>query len=255
MDNIRDLGNGFWNIRGVHRLGGIVNVGTQASLVRLRSGGFVMLDSVAMNGQTQAAVLALTDSGRAVRAILNLHPFHTLHCATAAAMFPGAALYGSIRHRQRHPDLDWQPDTVESPQVAARFADDLDLSLPQGIDYISADQRVHAGSLVAYHPASRTVHVDDTLNVLPLPNWLNRLMRLPELTLHPTLPRALQNRPDALTDFHAWLKRIGRDWADARTVCAAHSGVLTLPEGGFAPALDAAWSRAGPWLRRAGLQP
>ena len=40
-----DLGNGFWNIRGTLRIGGVVNVGTHSSLVRLSSGGFVFLDS------------------------------------------------------------------------------------------------------------------------------------------------------------------------------------------------------------------
>ena len=43
MERLIDLGNGFWNIRGDLRLFGLLNVGTQASLVRLRSGRFVAL--------------------------------------------------------------------------------------------------------------------------------------------------------------------------------------------------------------------
>ena len=32
-DKIHDLGAGFWNIRGTFRLGGVLNIGTQCSLV------------------------------------------------------------------------------------------------------------------------------------------------------------------------------------------------------------------------------
>ena len=250
MERLIDLGNGFWNIRGDLRLFGLLNVGTQASLVRLRSGRFVALDSCAMDTPTRDRVMALTDGGTAVEAILNLHPFHTLHCATMAQMFPQARLYGSRRHWRKWPDLPWQDQQVESADLAARLAGELDFSLPEGIDYICADQRVHAGSLLAFHPASGTVHVDDTLNVLPLPEWLRRTMGLPRLTFHPTLLRALQDRPGAADDFRRWARGIGADWAETRTVCAAHSGILHLGPQSFADAVEAALARVEPGLNR-----
>jgi hypothetical protein len=42
---ILHVADDFWNIRGSYRVGGVIDVGTQASLVRLASGKFVMLDS------------------------------------------------------------------------------------------------------------------------------------------------------------------------------------------------------------------
>ena len=44
-DRIHDLGLGFWNIRGSFRLGGLLDIGTQCSLVQLNSGKFIFLDS------------------------------------------------------------------------------------------------------------------------------------------------------------------------------------------------------------------
>ena len=76
MERLIDLGNGFWNIRGDLRLFGLLNVGTQASLVRLRSGRFVALDSCAMDMPTRDRVMALTDGGAAV----DRH-FRAAHCA------------------------------------------------------------------------------------------------------------------------------------------------------------------------------
>jgi hypothetical protein len=108
MKTIHDLGHGFWNIRSDFRLVGILNIGTHASLIRLRSGRFVILDSCALSEATRSQLLALTDEGRGVEAILNLHPFHTLHCAEMAGVFPGARLYGSVRHMRQHPDLPWE---------------------------------------------------------------------------------------------------------------------------------------------------
>jgi hypothetical protein len=244
-----DLGNGFWNIRGTLRIGGVVNVGTHSSLVRLSSGGFVFLDSYGFADEVTQQVMALTDEGRAVQAILNLHPFHTIHCETMHRMFPQAELFGSDRHRRKWPDLPWQPQAVESPEAAARFPD-LRFSLPDGIDYICQNERVHAGSLLAFHPTSRSLHVDDTLNVLPIPGLVRRLLRLPRLAFHPTLGQALQDRPGAAQDFRAWALRIAREWGDVQTVCAAHSATLAIAPGSFPHHIDQALARAEPALKR-----
>lgn len=244
-----DLGNGFWNIRGDLRIGGVVNVGTHCSLVRLSSGGFVFLDSYGFGDPVAQQVMALTDGGRAVRAILNLHPFHTIHCETMHRMFPQAELFGSDRHHRKWPALPWQPQAVESPDVAARFPD-LRFSLPDGVDYICQDDRVHAGSLLAYHPASGSLHVDDTLNVLPIPGWLRRLLRQPRIAFHPTLGKALQDRPGAAQDFRDWAMRIADEWRDVRMICAAHSATLPIQQGSFPDHLAKALAKVEPTLKR-----
>jgi len=249
-ERLIDLGDGFWNIRGTLRIGGLVNVGTHCSLVRLSSGRFVFLDSYGFGPDIARQVMALTEGGRAVEAVLNLHPFHTLHCQAMHRMFPHAQLFGSDRHRRKWPDLPWQSDPVESPPVAARFPD-LRFSLPDGIDYICQNERVHAGSLLAWHPASGSLHVDDTLNVLPIPGLLRRLLRLPRIGFHPTLGQALQDRPGAARDFRDWALRIAGDWRDTRTVCAAHSATLPIRPGSFPDHVRKALARAEPALKRA----
>lgn len=249
-ERLIDLGNGFWNIRGNLRIGGVVNVGTHCSLVQLSPGRFAFLDSYGFGGDIARQVMTLTDQGHAVDAILNLHPFHTLHCKTMHDMFPQAQLYGSDRHRRKWPDLPWQPDAVESPQVAERFSA-LSFSLPDGIDYICQNERVHAGSLLVYHPASGSLHVDDTLNVLPIPGLVRRLLGLPRLSFHPTLKQALQDRPGAARDFRNWALRIAQEWRDVRTVCAAHSATLAIAPGSFRDHIAQALARAEPALKRA----
>lgn len=248
-----DLSHGFWNIRGDLRMAGVLNVGTHCSLVRLANGAFVFLDSCAFDNPIARQVMALTDNGRAVQAILNLHPFHTLSCRWMHDRFPDALLFGSERHRRKWPDLPWQPDPVESAAVALRFPD-LSFALPDGIDYICRNERVHAGSLLAYHPSSGSLHVDDTLNVLPIPGLLRRLLRMPRLTFHPMLGQALQDRPGAARDFRDWARRTARTWHAVRTVCAAHSDILDIPPGSFPGLMEAALSRAEPALRRAEIR-
>nr|WP_111300124.1 hypothetical protein [Paracoccus saliphilus] len=242
-ESIQDLGQGFWTIRGDLKIGGVLNVGTQAALVRLPSGRFVMLDSYPLRGKLREQVMALTDGGRAVDAILNLHPFHTLHCAVAAVDFPQARLYGSRRHWARHPDLSWQPEPVESEAVAAMFAPDLEFTLPAGIDYISGDERVHAGSLLAWHPASRTLHVDDTINLLPVPRLLQPLFPRPRIFLHPSLPKAMLTDAGAREALHSWLHGLAQRCTQLRWLCAAHSGLREFEPGKFSDELEAAYHR------------
>jgi hypothetical protein len=43
--DIITVAEGFWNFRGSFRIAGILDVGTQAALVRLASGRYVLLDS------------------------------------------------------------------------------------------------------------------------------------------------------------------------------------------------------------------
>ena len=83
-DHIHDLGAGFRNIRGTFRLGGVLNIGTQCSLVKLSSGKFIFLDSYALTGDVRDEVMALTNNGQDVEAVLNVHPFHTVSCAQMA---------------------------------------------------------------------------------------------------------------------------------------------------------------------------
>lgn len=244
-DTIHDLGAGFWNIRGSFRLGGLIDISTQCSLVRLDSGKFIFLDSYTLSGDVRDQVMALTDNGDKVEAVLNLHPFHTVHCEQMVKDFPHATFYGSLRHHQQVPKVNWDDALVESDAVTERYPE-LEFSLPKGIYYIAPNEMIHAGSLLAYHPASRSLHVDDTFVTPPALLAQNKLLArvLPELGLHPTTKQALTDDLDAGQLYCDWATKLAQQWRDTRYCCAAHSSLVTFESGEFEQALLTAVDKA-----------
>ncbi|MEZ7502755.1 hypothetical protein QO189_09765 [Psychrobacter sp. Arc29] len=245
-DEIHDLGAGFWNIRGSFRIGGVINIGTQCSLVKLSSGRFIFLDSYALTGDVRDEVMALTNNGRDVEAVLNVHPFHTVHCDHMAKDFPQATFYGSKRHPKKIPEVNWADDLVESDAVAERYPE-LKFSMSEGIHYIAPNEMIHAGSLLAYHPASQSLHVDDTFMSPPM-----KLLEavLPELILHPTTKKALKNEPNAGAQYCDWATHLAHEWRDVRNFCAAHSYLVRFKDGEFETALVKAIEKARPKLEK-----
>ena len=246
-DKIIDLGAGFWNIRGTFRLGGVLNIGTHCSLVKLTSGKFVFLDSYTLTDDVRAQIMALTNNGQDVEAVLNLHPFHTVHCAQMAKDFPQAIFYGSSRHQKKVPEVQWAKDLVESDAVAERYPE-LKFSISQGIHYIAPNEMIHAGSLLALHPASKSLHVDDTF-MSPPTKLLEAV--LPELLLHPTTKKALKNEPNAGKEYCDWASNLAHEWREVRNFCAAHSYLVKFKDGEFEKALLKAVDKARPKLENA----
>jgi len=224
-EQILQISDDFWNIRGDFKIGGILNIGTQASLVRRRNGKFVLLDAYTLQGDIKEQIDALTNNGDDIEAIINLHPFHTVHVKKAHQQYPKANLYGTQRHVEKFPDLPWQPERSESAACADLFADDLEFSVPAGVDFISSNEHLHFSSVLAYHKASKTIHADDTLMYLQLPGLLGKIVK-PEMAFHMTLPKTLEKRAGAVKDFRAWVARLADQWSDAENLCAAHSAVL-----------------------------
>jgi hypothetical protein len=225
-NDILDVADNFWNLRGTFRVGGVLDVGTQASLVRLASGKFVFLDSYTLSGAPRRRVNELTGGGENVEAILNLHPFHTMHVRWMHEHYPQARLYGTARHLERFPDLPWEPQRTEDPALHAAFAEDFDFSVPRGVDFISANEHVHFSSVLALHRASRSIHSDDTLTYLRLPSLLRMLGLGDQVSFHPTLAKALEKRPGAAQDFREWARELIDRWRAAENLCAAHVTAL-----------------------------
>lgn len=231
-----ETGPGFWNIRGSFKLAGFIDVGTQMSLVQRKSGKFLLLDSYSPDAGTRQRLLDLTDGGRAVEAIVNLHPFHTVHVSHVAALFPNAKLYGTQRHFARLPELQWQTTATESAALSEHFGDDLRFSIPRGVDFVCADERQHFASVLAFHPTSGTLHVDDTLTWLALPV-------VGGLRFHPSLPQVLQRRSHAVAEFRSWLVELRALFTDVRSLCTAHMKPLPPTDGKLQARLDEAISK------------
>ncbi|WP_251566881.1 hypothetical protein [Erythrobacter sp. 3-20A1M] len=112
-ERFADFGDGFHHLRGTFRVGGVLNVGTHCALVELPSGKFVFLDSYTLPDAVRPQVDQLTDGGSKVAAIINLHPFHTLHIEWMHRAFPNAALYGTRRHIEKFHILPWESELCE----------------------------------------------------------------------------------------------------------------------------------------------
>jgi hypothetical protein len=234
-DRIIEVADGCWNIRGSFKVAGVLDVGTQCSLVRLQSGEFVLLDAYTLKGRVKRQVDELTNGGADIKAILNLHPFHTLHVLAMHKAYPGAFLYGTPRHFMKFPELPWQPQGTQQAAIHKLFGADFEFSVPAGVDFISGDEKVHFSSVLAYHPASKTIHSDDTLMYLELP-WLARALGLGDsVSFHPTLARALQKRPGAAAEFRQWANNMIDKWQAAENLCAAHTAALLARENTGAP--------------------
>jgi len=223
--NVVEVTDGFWNIRGSFKIGGVVDLGTHASLVRRKSGSLVLLDACAVDGETRRWMDAATRDGADLEAVLHLHPFHTLHVRAMHEAYPHAKLFGTARHKAKLGDLPWETSRTEDPALGDRFGEDFSFSVPRGVDFVPANENLHFASVLAFHHASKTLHVDDTLLLLPLP-WPVRLLSSHVTRLHPTLSSVLERRPGAAADFRAWGKELVERTQDVRNLCAAHSTVL-----------------------------
>jgi len=216
----------FWNIRGSFRIAGVIDIGTQASLVRLADGKFVFLDSYTLDKSVLAEVDQVTRDGKDVTAVLNLHPFHTVHVEWMHERFPKARHYGTARHQSRFPDLKWQTQLIEEPATQALFADDFEFSVPRGVDFISADEHLHFSSVLAYHRASHSIHVDDTFMYIQLPVLMRFFNLTDSFSFHLTLAKVLEKRAGAARDFRQWATEMAANWRDAENLCAAHTTTL-----------------------------
>lgn len=239
-EHIIDCGNGFWNIRGRFRLAGLLDVGTHASLLRRADGGFTLIDSYALTGALLEEVNKITGGPRAITRVINTHPFHTVHAEAMHAQLPHAAHYGTARHKTKFPDLTWAELTTEDPAFWATQAPDLEFSVPGGVELIPANQHIHCGTVLAYHPKSGALHVDDTFNH----GILGMGKKKQSVSVHPTLGKALESRAGAAQDFRDWGKDMLARWPDIKALCTAHDGVLFQADLGDGRTINGALKRA-----------
>jgi hypothetical protein len=247
---MRQLADNFWNIRGVQRIAGLIDVGTHMSLVRGVDGRFVVVDACPLDDACRSAVLALTGNGALVDAVVHVHPYHTLHVESLHALLPHARLYGTARHRRKLPSLPWAGAPVEQWNGGHPLADRLELSVPAGVDFVCPDERVHVASVLVRDRASGIVHVDDTLNVVQPPRLLGSLLPQSSLRMHPLLSRALKPSAGAADAYSEWALELATRWAGTRVVCAAHSGVRRLPGDGFRREVETALAKVARTLDR-----
>ena len=222
---VLEVADGFWNIRGSFKIAAVVNIGTHASLVRRKNGRFVLLDTCEFRPEVRKWLLAMTRGGDDVEAVLHLHPFHTLHVESGYALFPGATHHGTTRHAERAPSVPFDSLRTDDPKLHELFAEDFDFMVPRGVNFIPSDPRLHFSSVLAFHSASKTLHVNDTVLHLRLPPPLS-IFKSPVTRFHPTLGKVLQRRPGAVATFRAWAGELIDRASGIENLCAAHSSSL-----------------------------
>src|SRR5262249_32159573 len=156
-------------VRGSFKISGLLDIGTHISLIRRQNGKFLFLDGYTLPAPVKQDLDALTRGGADVEAVLHVHPFHTVHGEAMHRQYPPSRRYGASRHLARFPSLPWERTRTEDPETHTLFASDLDFSVPRGVDFVSADEKVHFSSVLVRHRATRTIHVDDTLMYLRMP--------------------------------------------------------------------------------------
>jgi hypothetical protein len=229
--NVIHVGEGFWNIRGSLKIGGILDVKTHASLVRRQRGGYVMLDACELDDEVKRWIGEETNGGADIEAVLHLHPFHTVFVRALHEAYPKAKLYGTARHKRLASELSWEAEETDHDALHALFADDLDFSVPRGVDFIPKNENLHFSSVLAFHTASKTLHVDDTLCYAKLPapfSWWKKEM----LAFHPSLAKVLEPRAGAVRDFREWTVELMARVRSVENLCAAHTSVLLRDAGG-----------------------
>ena len=223
---ILQISDDFWNIRGSFKIAGFVDIGTQAALFRRANGRFVFLDSYTFDSAAKKQIDKLTNGGADVEAVLNLHPFHTLHVEWMQQQYPDAKHYGTARHLSKFPGLSWQTLRTEDEKLHPLFAEELDFSIPKGVEFISDDEKVHFSSVLAYHRNSRSIYSDDTLMYIRLPGLMSLLGMSDSVSFHPTLSKVLEKRRGATREFSSWAEQLAEKWKDAQNLCAAHTTYL-----------------------------
>ncbi len=225
---MHQIADDFWNIRGSFKIGGLIDIGTHASLVRRRNGRFVFLDAYSLTGAVEREVGELTHGGKDVEAILNLHPFHTVHVRKMHEQYPHARLYGTVAAPVPIPlSFGGKRPTLKTPSCTRRLPRISSSRCRVGVDFISANENVHFSSVLVLHRASKTIHVDDTLMYIRLPRPARRLGLTDTMSFHPTLAKALERRAGAAQDFRDWAADLSERWRDAENLCAAHTATLT----------------------------
>lgn len=88
MSALLRVADSFVNIRGSFKIGPL-DIGTHCSLVKRKNGKWLMLDSLKLEPDVKAQVDQLTNDGKDIESIVNLHPFHTVRVYCVLCHFRG----------------------------------------------------------------------------------------------------------------------------------------------------------------------
>jgi len=236
MAQLVPIGSGFWNARASHYLvDGIlklVDIGTHMSILRLKSGSFLLVDCIPLTKSLKKEIDELTENGTLIEAIIGVHPFHTSHFPEFHHAYPAIPMFGTPRHARKYPSLPWAGILKDCQNLNAWYHEGVELRIPDGAEYEDPQPEFlnHFASVFVFHRESSTLHVDDTLNYFEQdPSLAIRILRKKkkgDMAFHPSIKGpGLHPSAAAPIMFRAWMYTVIADW-EFDNMCTAHGGRL-----------------------------
>jgi len=221
-----EVGKGFWNIRGSFKtFAGLIDVGTQMSIIRLSSGRFLVVDTIPLDPTLKTEIDTLTNNGKDIDAVIATHPFHTLAFPDFHTAYPHVPYYGTPRHLRNIKTIPWS-GCISDPQVMTAWSPDVEMRIPEGAEWNAPQPEAHNhfNCCWVFSPSARTIHVDDTLNYIADPPFFAKLVGVhkDQLMFHPSMTGpGLHPTEEAPLQFKAWVEQLLLEW-DFDNICCAH---------------------------------
>jgi glyoxylase-like metal-dependent hydrolase (beta-lactamase superfamily II) len=134
-NELYEVATNFWNIRVSFKMfAGFVDLGSQMSLIRLKNGKFLVIDTVMLTDQTRAAIDRLTENGTKIEAVIAVHPFHTLAFPAFYEAYPKAEYYGTPRHLRRLTQIPWV-GSLEDCNIRKKWEPEVEMRIPAGEEF------------------------------------------------------------------------------------------------------------------------
>ncbi|KAJ3063064.1 hypothetical protein HDU99_004999 [Rhizoclosmatium hyalinum] len=226
---IEEIAPGCFRLGVPFLLNGVIPLGNHMNFIKLQSGRFIALSTVALDESTLKQVNELTHNGTLLDAVIATNPFHTLAFTQFHKAFPHARYYGTPRHIRNLPAIPWT-GSVADESVRKLWSPEIEMRIPAGCEFDAPvpENLNHFSGIIALHVASKTLISDDAFNVTVHPSFFKSLFGAKHghvtffMTLH---SQGIDQRPEAPKEFYVWMEALLRDW-DFDNMATAHSGVL-----------------------------
>jgi hypothetical protein len=220
------IGPGFWNIRSTFHIKlGLVNIGTQMSIVRLADGNFLVFDTIPLPEPLRTEFDLLTKKGSLIEAVIMTHPFHILYLKEFYTVYPNTTYFSTPRHKRKFPEIPWAEDVMNC-DTQKRWFPEVEMRIPEGCEFANPvpENSNHFSSCFVFHGPSKTLHVNDTIMYSNDPGILLRLggFKKDSMSFHPSLKGpGLHPNSEAPYKFRDSIAGMIRDW-DFENLCAGH---------------------------------
>jgi len=181
------------------------------NFIRLNSGKFLVLDTIALNGTLINEINVLTRNGTLIEAVLGTHPFHTLFFPAFYKQYPNTKYYGTPRHLRVVKGVQWTGSLYDCNNRV--LWPEIRMRIPRGAEFVNPqpEDTNHFSGIHVFHPTSGILHVDDTESIL-----------FDVMTFHPSiLTVGLYHIPEGPVAFNGFIKGILNDWKFT-VICVAH---------------------------------